>query len=147
MGLKIKSLESGGILNIAKYLLSNSMGHAELDSCEIATSLPLRSWSFLLFRTLMTMKPSLKEKSLLILDTLSNLKKPAKDKTYMVTLRSSTGLSRSDFLIMSWIKVAEIGLFATKDTSTKNSLGRRPYSFNNWIISWEGDSRHVMGPF
>ena len=81
--LEIKSLELGGFLNIT-----------------------LRSWSFLLFKTLIIMKPSL---SLLILDTSSNLKKPAKDKTYMVTLRNFTRLSKSDLLIMSWIKRAEIG--------------------------------------
>ena len=110
MGLKITSFESGGTLNIAKYLLSNSTGNAKPDNCEITTSSPLRSWSFLLFKTLITMKPFLKEISLLlILGTSSNLKKPAKDKTYMVTLRNSTGLSRSDLLIMSWIEVAEIG--------------------------------------
>ena len=37
-GLEIKSLESGGILNITKYLLSNSTGHTELDDCKITTS-------------------------------------------------------------------------------------------------------------
>ena len=58
------------------------------------------------------MKHSLKEISLLlILDTSSNLKKPAKDKTYMVTLRNFTRLSKSDLLIMSWIKRAEIGSY------------------------------------
>ena len=87
MGLKIISFESGGILNIAKYLLSNSSRHAEPDNCEMMT-------------TLTTKKPSLKEISLLILEISSNLKKPAKDKTYMVTLRNSTGLSWSDLLIM-----------------------------------------------
>ena len=33
-GLENK-MESGGILDIAKYLLSNTTGHAELDNCEI----------------------------------------------------------------------------------------------------------------
>ena len=56
----------------------------------------------MLFKTLITMKPSSKGISLLlILDTSSNLKKPAKDKTYIATLRNSTGLSRSDLLIIS----------------------------------------------
>ena len=64
----------------------------------------------MLFKTLIIMKHSLKEISLLlILDTSSNLKKPAKDKTYMVTLRNFTRLSKSDLLITSWIKRAEIG--------------------------------------
>ena len=90
MGLKITSFESGGILNIAKYFLSNSSRHAEPDNCEVTTSSPLRSWSFLLLNTLMTMKPSLKEISLLILEISSNLKKPNKDKTYMETSRNST---------------------------------------------------------
>ena len=85
---------------MAKYLLSNSSRHAEPDNCEMTTSSPLRNWSFSLLNTLMTMKPSLKEISLLILEISSNLKKPAKDKTYMVTLRKSTGLSWSDLLIM-----------------------------------------------
>ena len=108
--LEIKSLESGCILNITKHLLSNSTGHTELDNCKITTSSPLRSWSFLLFKTLMIMKPPLKEISLLLtLDTSSNLKKPAEDKTYMETLRNFTGLSKSDLIIMSWIKRAEIG--------------------------------------
>ena len=118
-------MESGGILNVAKYLLSNSTGHAALDNCETTTSSHLRSWSFLLFRTLMTMKPSLKEISLLpILDTSPNLKKPAKDKTYIATLRRTTGFSRSELLRMPWIKVGEMGSLRQKagGTGTKNSL-------------------------
>ena len=72
----------------------------------------------MLFKTLITMKPSSKGISLLlILDTSSNLKKPAKDKTYIATLRNSTGLSRSDLLIISWIKVAEIGSLRLRSRS------------------------------
>ena len=134
-GLEIKSLESGGILNITKYLLSNSTGHTELDDCKITTSTPLRSWSFLLFKTLIIMKPSLKEISLLlILDTSSNLKKLAKDKTYIEKLRNFTGISKSDFL-MSWIKRGRNRFFTTKDTGTMNSFGRRTHGFSNWVIS------------
>ena len=52
----------------------------------------------------------LKEMSfLLILETSSNLKKPANDKTYKVILRSSTGLSRLERLIISWIAQDKIG--------------------------------------
>ena len=72
----------------------------------------------MLFKTLITMKPSSKGISLLlILDTSSNLKKPAKDKTYIATLRNSAGLSRSDLLIISWIKVAEIGSLRLRSRS------------------------------
>ena len=72
----------------------------------------------MLFKTLITMKPSSKGISLLlILDTSSNLKKPAKDKTYIATLHNSTGLSRSDLLIISWIKVAEIGSLRLRSRS------------------------------
>ena len=123
-------MESGGILNVAKYLLSNSTGYSALDNCETTTSSPLRSWSFLLFRTLMTMKPSLKEISLVpILDTSSNLKKPAKDKTYIVTLRRTTGFSRSELLRMPWIKVGGMGSLRHRagGTGTKNYISRRPY--------------------
>ena len=81
------------------------------------------------------MKPSLDEISLLILETSSNLQKPAKDKTYVVTLCNSTGLSLSYLLIMPWINGGRNRFLMTKDTSTKNSLGRLPYSFHKWIIS------------
>ena len=74
--LEIKSLESGGILNITKHLLSNSTGHTELDNYKITTSSPLRSWTFLLFKTLIIMKPFLREISLLILDTSLNHNSP-----------------------------------------------------------------------
>ena len=80
---------------------------------KLTRALPFRNGlenKFILFKTLITMKSSSKGMSLLlILDTSSNLKKPAKDKTYIATLRNSSGLSRSDLLIISWIKVAEIG--------------------------------------
>ena len=39
----------GGMRNLSKYLFNRLTGHAELDSSEITTSFPLRSWSFLLF--------------------------------------------------------------------------------------------------
>ena len=74
--LEIKSLESGCILNITKHLLSNSTGHTELDNYKITTSSPLRSWTFLLFKTLIIMKPFLREISLLILDTSLNHNSP-----------------------------------------------------------------------
>ena len=74
--LEIKSLESGCILNITKHLLSNSTGHTELDNYNITTSSPLRSWTFLLFKTLIIMKPFLREISLLILDTSLNHNSP-----------------------------------------------------------------------
>ena len=74
--LEIKSLESGCILNITKHLLSNSTGHTELDNYKITTSSPLRSWTFLLFKTLIIMKPFLREISLLILDASLNHNSP-----------------------------------------------------------------------
>ena len=74
--LEIKSLESGCILNITKHLLSNSTGHTELDNYKITTSSPLRSWTFLLFKTLIIIKPFLREISLLILDTSLNHNSP-----------------------------------------------------------------------
>ena len=74
--LEIKSLESGCILNITKHLLSNSTGHTELDNYNITTSSPLRSWTFLLFKTLIIMKPFLREISLLNLDTSLNHNSP-----------------------------------------------------------------------
>lgn len=74
--LEIKSLESRCILNITKHLLSNSTGHTELDNYNITTSSPLRSWTFLLFETLIIMKPFLREISLLILDTSLNHNSP-----------------------------------------------------------------------
>ena len=74
--LEIKYLESGCILNITKHLLSNSTGHTELDNYNITTSSPFRSWTFLLFKTLIIMKPFLREISLLILDTSLNHNSP-----------------------------------------------------------------------
>ena len=74
--LEIKSLESGCILNITKHLLSNSTGHTELDNYNITTSSPLRSWTFFLFKTLIIVKPFLREITLLNLDTSLNHNSP-----------------------------------------------------------------------
>ena len=57
MGLKIKSLESGEILNVDRYLLSSLTGHLQLERLEHVTSSPQWTWLFLLFWTLMTMNP------------------------------------------------------------------------------------------
>ena len=40
MGLKIKSLESGEILNVDRYLLSSLTGHLQLERLEHVTSSP-----------------------------------------------------------------------------------------------------------
>ena len=59
-----------------------------------STSSPHRSWTFLLLGTLITMNPSLKKISLLlILETSSFLKRPVNDKTCQVILCNSAGLS------------------------------------------------------
>ena len=57
------------------------------------------------------MKPSWKAISLLLTleMSLQNLKKPVKQRTYMVTLRKSTGLSRLARLTISRIRSEEIG--------------------------------------
>ena len=45
----------------------------------------------------------------LTLEISSNLKKPVKQRTYMVSLGKSTGLSRLARLTISWIRSEEIG--------------------------------------
>ena len=147
MGLKIRSLESGGVWNTVRYFLRSLTGHAQLWISEITTSRPRRSWSFLLLGTLITMNPSLKEMSfLLILETSANLKKPANDKTYKVILRSSTGLSRLEQLIISWIAL-DSRLLTVNSSSTKNSFWRRPDGLDNRVGRWGGDTSQTMCPF
>ena len=124
MGLKIKSLESGGILNIAKYLLSNTTGHAELDNCEINDFVAFTELVIHAFQNLNNHEAFFKGNiTSFNVNTSSNLKKPAKDKTYIATLRNSTGLSRSDLLIISWMKVAEIGSLRLRSRSLMRVKG------------------------